>query len=275
MIMEHVIALLALTAMEIVLGIDNIVFIAILSDRLPAEVRNKARRIGLSIALVLRIALLSMLSWVMGLQDAVFQWTDLGIPVSWFDQTHEGWKEIVGVSWRDIIMLGGGLFLIAKTVHEIHGQTEGPGEEEAGSGGISFRSALVQIALLDIVFSLDSVITAIGMAQHIWVMIVAVIISVGVMMIFADRVSTFISANPSLKMLALSFLMLIGVMLVAEGIGTHVEKGYIYFAMGFSLIVEFLNLRVRSQQNLKKSNPAPNANAANANDATQSSDQQS
>lgn len=246
--MENVIALLALTAMEIVLGIDNIVFIAILSDRLPEEVRNKARRIGLAIALVLRIILLSMLSWVMSLKAPVFNWTDLGVPESWFDHSNEHWRELVGVSWRDVILLGGGLFLIAKTVHEIHSQIEGSEHENGNAKQLTFGSALLQIALLDIVFSLDSVITAIGMAQKVWVMIVAVIISVGVMMIFADRVSTFISKNPSLKMLALSFLMLIGVMLVAEGAGTHVEKGYIYFAMGFSLIVEMLNLRASARQ---------------------------
>lgn len=255
--MEQVIALLALAAMEIVLGIDNIVFIAILSDRLPEEFRNKARRIGLVIALVLRIVLLSMLGWVMGLKEPLFQWTDFGIPLSWFDQTHQGWQELVAVSWRDVILLGGGLFLIAKTVHEIHNQIEGPAKHDAGKGTLSFGAALFQIAILDIVFSLDSVITAIGMAQDRWVMIVAVIVAVGVMMLFANRISAFISKHPSLKMLALSFLMLIGVMLVAEGAGTHVNKGYIYFAMGFSLIVEGLNLRVRA-----KHSPAADHNVA-------------
>ena len=245
--MEQVIALLALAAMEIVLGIDNIVFIAILSDRLPENVRNKARRIGLAIALVLRIGLLSMLGWVMGLKAPVFEWTDFWIPLDWFDQTHESWKDVVEVSWRDLILLGGGLFLIAKTVHEIHNQIEGHSEHAQGKAKLTFGGALVQIAILDIVFSLDSVITAIGMAQDLWVMITAVIISVGVMMIFANRISEFISRHPSLKMLALSFLLLIGVMLVAEGIGTHVEKGYIYFAMGFSVIVEGLNLKAGSK----------------------------
>lgn len=245
--MEQVIALLALAAMEIVLGIDNIVFIAILSDRLPENVRNKARRIGLAIALALRIGLLSMLGWVMGLKIPVFEWTDLWIPLDWFDQTHDGWKDVVEVSWRDLILLGGGLFLIAKTVHEIHNQIEGHSEHAQGKAKLTFGGALVQIAILDIVFSLDSVITAIGMAQDLWVMITAVIISVGVMMIFANRISRFISQHPTLKMLALSFLLLIGVMLVAEGIGTHVEKGYIYFAMGFSVIVEGLNLKAGSK----------------------------
>ena len=274
--MEIAIALVALAAMEIVLGIDNIVFIAILTDRLPEEQRSGARRIGLGVAMVMRIILLLCISWVMTLTDPVFEMTDLGAPAEWFEvsvpnidpdevtdltetpetenESHDELvverahlKEIREVSGRDLILLIGGLFLIFKTVREIHEQTAG-GEHQAESEKkeLSFSGALFQIAMLDLVFSLDSVITAVGMVDEVWVMIAAVIISVGVMVLFANRISDFVSKHPSLKMLALSFLLLIGVMLLAEGIGTHVEKGYIYFAMAFSLVVEVLNMKVRS-----------------------------
>jgi predicted tellurium resistance membrane protein TerC len=264
--MEIAIALVALSAMEIVLGIDNIVFIAILTDRLPAEQRSGARRLGLGIAMVMRIILLLCISWVMGLTTPMFEWPDIGAPESWFMvENHaaslEGealseveiaieakhLEEIRGVSGRDLILLLGGLFLIVKTVKEVHEETAG-GEHHAETGKVvTFRGALIQIALLDLVFSLDSVITAVGMVDEVWVMIVAIIISVGVMVLFADKVSNFVSTNPSLKMLALNFLLLIGVMLLAEGIGTHVEKGYIYFAMAFALLVEVLNIKVREK----------------------------
>lgn len=271
--MEIAIALVALSAMEIVLGIDNIVFIAILTDRLPADQRSSARRLGLGIAMFMRIILLLCISWVMGLTTPVFEWTDIGAPESWFSVADDATgpdgeplseveiamaekhlEAVRGVSGRDLILLLGGLFLIVKTVKEVHEQAQG-GDHHAASGKVmTFSGALIQIGLLDLVFSLDSVITAVGMVDEVWVMIVAVIISVGVMILFANRVSEFVSANPSLKMLALSFLLLIGVMLLAEGAGTHVEKGYIYFAMAFSLIVEVLNMKVRTNT---PTDPAP------------------
>lgn len=247
--MEDVIALLALTAMEIVLGIDNIVFIAILTDRLPRERQSLARKLGLLLALGSRIVLLCTIKWIIGLTQPLFVWTDAGLPAEWFvanaEHTAEAAREMLEVSWRDLILLGGGLFLIGKTVHEIHGQLEGGHGHEAAPARVSFGRVLVQIALLDVVFSLDSVITAVGMADRLEIMIGAVVLSMAVMIVFADRISRFISQHPSLKMLALSFLMLIGVLLVSESIGTHVNKGYVYFAMAFSLGIELLNIRVR------------------------------
>lgn len=246
--MDQVIALVALTAMEIVLGIDNIVFIAILTDRLPAHQQSQARRLGLLLALIMRVGLLSAIKWIMTLTQPIFEWTSLGIPGSIFpgEPGSDALKEAVGVSWRDLILLGGGLFLIGKTVHEVHVQIEGD-HTRAQPKTMSFSAALIQIMLLDLVFSLDSVITAVGMADHLEIMVAAVILAVGVMVAFADRISRFVSRHPTLKMLALSFLLLIGVMLVAEGIGTHINKGYIYFAMAFSLVVEVLNIRVRAK----------------------------
>ena len=255
--MDLLIALVALAAMEIVLGIDNIVFIAILTDRLPEEKRSAGRRVGLSIALVMRIGLLLGISWVMGLTSPVFAWTDFGAPDAWFevaataefpDHEAERLNEVKTVSGRDLILLLGGLFLIFKTVKEMHEQIAGEHHFEGSKKPITFTAALVQIALLDLVFSLDSVITAVGMVDDVRIMIGAVIIAVGVMVAFADRISNFVSAHPTLKILALSFLLLIGVMLLAEGVGTHVEKGYIYFAMAFSLFVEFLNMKIRSKE---------------------------
>ncbi|MDA2930687.1 TerC family protein [Acidobacteria bacterium AH-259-O06] len=236
--MEWLIALIALTAMEIVLGIDNIVFIAILADRLPKHQQPRARRLGLSAALITRILLLLTLSWVLGLSEPVFLLSQLGIPETWLQ------AEIDEVSLRDLILLVGGLFLIWKSVHEIHAKVEGHEEGAKVSKASSFAGVLAQIAILDIVFSLDSVITAVGMARQLWVMIVAIVIAVGVMLVFAGAISGFVQRHPTLKMLALSFLILIGVMLVAEGIGTHIDKGYIYFAMAFALGVEVLNLKV-------------------------------
>ena len=235
--MEAMIALVALTAMEIVLGIDNIVFIALLSSRLPAEQQAKARRLGLLVALVSRVLLLLTLSWILSLEKPLFEWTALGIPESWLPE------EMNGVSVRDLILLVGGLFLVFKSVHEIHAKIEGSEHEHSAGGTATFRSVIAQIAVIDIVFSLDSVITAVGMAKEIWVMILAVVLAVGVMIIFAEKVSHFVEKHPTLKMLALSFLILIGVMLIAEGVGTHFNKGYIYFAMAFALGVEVLNIR--------------------------------
>ncbi len=227
---ENLIALATLTSLEIVLGIDNIVFIAILTQKLPVESQPRARRIGLLGAMFMRIGLLLLIGWVMGLTEPLF---------NLMERTFSG---------RDLILLGGGLFLVAKATWEIHDKLEG--EEAIGTpaGAASFGGVIVQIMLLDIVFSLDSVITAVGMAKSIVVMMAAVVAAVGVMMVFAESVSRFIEEHPTMKMLALSFLILIGVMLVAEGLGQHVNKGYIYFAMAFSLSVEMVNIAVRRRK---------------------------
>lgn len=238
--MEWVIALVALTAMEIVLGIDNIVFIAIVAARLPPEQQNKARTLGLLLALGMRVLLLLTLKWILGLTQPLFSLDDIGIPERWLGE------EVNHISIRDLILFFGGLFLIAKSVNEIHHKVEGDDHHRVTKVHATFTSVLTQIVLLDIIFSLDSVITAVGMAQDLWVMVTAVILSMCVMLIFAGRISAFVERHPTVKMLALSFLILIGVMLVAEGVGTHINKGYIYFAMAFSLVVEMLNIRVRS-----------------------------
>lgn len=229
--MEIAIALLTLVALEIVLGIDNIIFISILSSKLPEEKQKKARLIGLALAMIMRVLLLFSISLIMKLTEPLF--TVLG-------------NEISG---RDIILLVGGLFLIAKSTFEIHEKLEG--EESHGGKGkkqVSFGSIIVQIMLLDIVFSLDSVITAIGMVDELWVMITAVIVAVIFMMFTAGAVSDFVHKHPTIKILALSFLLLIGVMLVAEGFDQHISKGYIYFAMAFSVFVEMINIRIRTKQ---------------------------
>jgi len=237
---ENVTALIALTLMEIVLGIDNIVLIAILTGRLPEHQRAKGRVVGLGAALVMRILLLFAISWVVSLDEsAAFTFDGLGIP--WFDD-HEAVNE---VTWKDLVLLAGGLFLVGKAVHEIHVKIEGGGEQHKSPTKASFSSVILQVAMIDIVFSLDSVITAVGMAKELWVMVTAVIIAIAIMIIFAKGVSHFVQRHPTLKMLALSFLILIGVMLIAEAIGTHIDKGYIYFAMGFALLVEVLNLQIR------------------------------
>ncbi len=248
--MEYVVALIALTAMEIVLGIDNIVFIAILTGRLPKEQQKKGRQLGLALALVMRILLLLSISYVVRLKDPIFNldwlgaiFTSLGIGTEWLTE------DVSGISIKDLIMLVGGLFLIWKSVHEIHKKLEGEEEGHALPKKISFSGVLFQIAVMDIIFSLDSVITAVGMVKAdpagIWVMIGAVMLAIIVMLLFSEGISHFVEQNPTLKVLALSFLILIGVMLVAEGLGTDFNKGYIYFAMTFALIVEVLNLRVR------------------------------
>jgi predicted tellurium resistance membrane protein TerC len=221
------IGLLTLTALEIVLGIDNIVFISILAARLAAESQNKARQWGLALAMIMRVLLLLSLSWIMGLTRPFFA-------IAGFE-----------VTGRALILIGGGLFLIAKSTREIHHKIESTDERAKPAAHPSFVAVLVQIVLLDIVFSLDSVITAVGMVDEIGVMIAAVIVAIAVMMIFARPISGFIERYPTLKMLALSFLLLIGVNLIGEGIGFHIPKGYTYFAMGFSLLVEMLNLRLR------------------------------
>jgi predicted tellurium resistance membrane protein TerC len=232
---DNLVALFTLTVLEIVLGIDNIIFISILAGKLPAEQRARTRTIGLGLAMFMRIALLLSLTWISRLTAPLFTVVN---------------QEISG---RDLILLGGGLFLLAKSTWEIHHRLEGEQEDAAhgaeGAKGKARRpgvsGVIVQILLLDIVFSLDSVITAVGMANEIWVMITAVIVAVGVMMVSAGAVSGFIEQHPTVKMLALSFLLLIGMALVAEGLDQHIPKGYIYFAMGFSVFVEFLNIRAR------------------------------
>ena len=227
---DALIALATLTALEIVLGLDNIIFISILAGRLPVSEQKKARQLGLTLALVMRLGLLLSLSWVMSLTDPLF---------SVFSKT---------ISGRDLILILGGLFLIAKATYEIHHKLEG--DTEASSTGkaiASFSSVLVQILLLDVVFSLDSVIMAVGMAQQIWVMATAMVISVVVMLFSAAPLSGFVDRHPTIKMLALSFLLMIGVTLLVEGMGGHFEKGYIYFAMAFSLGVELLNMRARNK----------------------------
>ena len=231
------ISLLTLTALEIVLGIDNIIFIAILAGKLPAEQQARARKLGLMLALITRILLLLSLTWIMGLTKPLFT-----LPIL---QS--------GVSGRDLVLLLGGLFLIWKSVREVHEKLEDEdGHATAGRGRVSFASVIVQILLLDIVFSLDSVITAVGMADNIWVMITAVIIALGVMLVFATKISDFVNQHPTLKMLALSFLILIGVTLIGEGLHFHIPKGYIYFSMAFAFAVEMLNLKLRSKQKKQK-----------------------
>jgi predicted tellurium resistance membrane protein TerC len=242
-LVHDLIALVALTAMEIVLGIDNIVFISVVSSRLPPDQQKSARQIGLLAAMGTRILLLLTLTWIMRLTAPIFHLSDLGVAASWLREH----TEIDHFSWRDLILLGGGLFLIRSSVIEIHHKIEGQHDEQASKGRVSFRQVIIQIAILDIIFSLDSVITAVGMAESIWVMVAAVILAVAVMMVFAGSVSAFVEKHPTVKMLALSFLLMIGVMLVAEALGTHIEKGYIYFAMAFSLLVEILNLRAKAK----------------------------
>jgi predicted tellurium resistance membrane protein TerC len=241
--MDWLIALVALTAMEIVLGIDNIVFIAILAGRLPEHQQAKARNLGLAAALVTRLALLMAISWVIGLKEPLFSFESLGVRPEWLGD-HP--SEILEVSWRDLIMLGGGLFLIGHSVKEIHHQIE-PQDDHKSVEVSGFGSVIFQIAVMDMIFSLDSVITAVGMVEEdkIWVMVVAIVTAMAVMLLAAGTISAFVGRHPTIKVLALSFLILIGVLLVAEGIGTHFNKGYVYFAMAFSLIVEMVNMRVR------------------------------
>jgi predicted tellurium resistance membrane protein TerC len=227
---DNLVALLTLTLLEIVLGIDNIVFISILTGKLPKEQQPKAWRIGLSLAMFMRIGLLLSLSWVMGLTATLFA------PFG-----HE-------ISGRDLILLLGGLFLVGKATWEIHDKLEGGDHHgPGGKAAHSFGAVLIQILLLDLVFSLDSVITAVGMASSVYVMITAVVISIVIMLIFAQKIGAFVDRHPTIKMLALSFLILIGVLLVADGLGQHIRKGYVYFAMAFSLGVEMLNLRLRKK----------------------------
>ncbi len=227
---EAWIALGTLTALEIVLGIDNIIFISILVGRLPEKQRNFGRRLGLGLAMLARLGLLFSIAWVMGLT--------------------EPWFSVLGnaISGRDVILIGGGLFLLAKSTHEIHASLEGPTETMHSTATVTLGSVLVQIAILDIVFSLDSVITAVGLVEEVSIMAIAIILAVGVMLLAAKPIGDFVDAHPTIKMLALSFLILVGVTLIAEGFDVHVPKGYIYFAMAFSVLVEMLNIRLRRKQ---------------------------
>lgn len=224
---EAWIALVTLTVLEIVLGIDNIIFISILSGKLPEHLQAKARTVGLAAAMIMRILLLLSIAWIIGLTRPLFEVFDFA------------------VSGRDLILFSGGLFLLGKATHEIHDKLEGEGGADAVRVAPSFASVIAQIMLLDIVFSLDSVITAVGMADDVAVMIVAVVIAVAIMLVAAGPISTFVERHPTVKMLALGFLLLIGMSLVAEAFGQHIPKGYIYFAMGFSVFIELLNLRAR------------------------------
>ncbi len=235
------ISLVTLTLLEIVLGIDNIIFISILSSKLPQEQQKKARQLGLALAMITRVLLLLSLSWVMSLTSDLF---NMG---SWVNLTDEEWLKKLAISGRDIILIIGGLFLIYKSTHEIHLKLEGE-EDEGGSTKVhTFAGVITQILILDVVFSLDSVITAVGMAEHVEIMIAAVIIAVLVMMVSASSISNFVNKHPTVKMLALSFLLLIGVSLLAEGFDQHIPKGYIYFAMAFSILVEMLNLKMKKK----------------------------
>jgi predicted tellurium resistance membrane protein TerC len=226
---EAWVALVTLTALEIVLGIDNIIFISVLTGRLPEDERQRGRIIGLALAMLMRIVLLLFLAWIVQLTQPLF--TAFG-------------NEISG---RDLILILGGLFLLAKSTHEIHHNLEGLEGEETVKVQATFASVLIQVALLDLVFSLDSVITAVGMARHVPVMVIAIVLAVGFMMVFAKPIGDFVEQHPTVKMLALSFLLLVGMALVADGLEFHIPKGYIYFAMGFSVFVEMLNLKLRKR----------------------------
>lgn len=236
---EAWISLLTLTVLEIVLGIDNIIFISILSGKLPAHQQKKGRQVGLALAMITRVLLLLSLTWVMTLTTPLF---NLGALVN---VTDPEWLEKLAISGRDLILIIGGLFLIYKSTHEIHDKLESEEDKEIKGKVYSFSGVILQILLLDIVFSLDSVITAVGMAEHVEIMIAAVVIAVIIMMVSASTISNFVNHHPTVKMLALSFLLLIGVSLLAEGLDQHIPKGYIYFAMAFSILVEMLNLKMK------------------------------
>lgn len=230
---ESLVTLFTLALLEIVLGLDNVIFIAILAGRLPQEQQAKARQVGLILALGTRVLLLLSLSWIMGLVEPLFAIAG---------------KEFSG---RDVILLAGGLFLLAKSTIEMHHSLEGHAETQKSSAAQSFLGVVTQIAILDIVFSLDSVITAVGLADELVIMIIAIVLAVGVMLLFANSLSAFIEKHPTVKMLALSFLLLIGMSLVAEGLHFHIDKAYVYFAMAFSVFVELLNIRLRAGKPVK------------------------
>jgi predicted tellurium resistance membrane protein TerC len=229
---DGLVSLLTLCALEIVLGIDNVIFISIIASRLPAEQQNKARLTGLAAALLIRVSLLFAISWIIGLKDDLFVI---------FGE---------GISGKDLILIGGGLFLIAKSTSEIHGKMAGVGHhtsDAAKKAAQNFAAVILQIILIDIVFSFDSILTAVGLVQSLTIMVIAVIVSTLVMILFVNPVSRYVDANPTIKMLALSFLIMIGLLLVAEGFEIHFPKGYIYFAMAYSFVVELLNIRLRKK----------------------------
>ncbi len=272
--MDWLPALLTLTLMEVVLGIDNLIFIAILAGKLPVQQQARARSVGLMLAMLMRLGLLFSITWVMSLTQPVFTLRGLGVPESLLTgaghataggaaQSPAGVGAATGaatgamtgvginaaineVSVRDLILFFGGLFLMFKSVKEIHHKLEGAADHAAAAGPVSFRGVILQVILLDLIFSLDSVITAVGMAKQLWVMVAAVVMSVGFMLAFAGAISDFVNRHPTFKVLALSFLILIGVTLMAEGLGTHISKGYIYFAMAFAFAIELINMKVRT-----------------------------
>jgi len=227
---EALVAFLTLTALEIVLGIDNIVFLVLVVDKLPQAQRNSARKLGLSLAMILRIALLLSISWVMNVTTPFF---------TLFEHP---------ISLRNLVLIGGGLFLIAKSTLEIHEKVEAHSSKPKKTKNLSFQSAIIQILALDLIFSLDSVITAVGMVNRVEIMVASIVLAVLIMILFSEKISQFVSAHPTIKILALSFLILIGLMLVIEGLGQHINRGYIYFAMGFSLAVELLNMKTRASE---------------------------
>lgn len=227
---DGLVSFLSLTLMEIVLGVDNIIFISILTARLPPEHQAKARTIGISLAIVIRIGLLFAISWLIGLSEPLFSLFELDITT------------------RDLILMAGGLFLIYKSTTEIHEKLEGHEEQKKDIKYLTMQAAIFQIVLLDIVFSFDSILTAIGLVDNIWIMVAAVVISMGIMLLSAKKISDFVNEHPTVKMLALSFLLMIGVLLIADGFHVHVPKGYVYFAIFFSLLVEFLNLKMKKNK---------------------------
>ncbi len=240
---EAWLALLTLTFFEVVLGIDNIIFISIVSNRLPVEIRAKTRNMGLLLAMVVRILLLLTITWVMKFKEALFT-----VPANFIFQ------EELPISGRDLILIFGGLFLIAKSTREINHEMEGEDDEEdgAGTGKSNVAGIIVQIILLDLIFSFDSILTAVGLTEHVIIMIIAVILSIGIMIIFSGSISNFIHKHPSMEVLALGFLILIGFMLFLEGLHKDVPKGYIYFAIVFSMIIEMVNIRVRNRRKKAK-----------------------
>jgi predicted tellurium resistance membrane protein TerC len=252
-------ALISLVVMEIVLGIDNLIFISILTNKLPAESRAKARNIGISLALIMRLALLGSIAWIVGLVQPVFDLGLIGPPGEHGEATWE-----TAFSWRDLILIAGGLFLVWKATTEIH-HTMDPDTHKsedapvAGRAVMNFGAAIVQIIVLDIVFSIDSILTAVGMTDHLAIMFIAVIAAVTVMLVASGPLARFINANPSVVMLALGFLLMIGMVLIADGFGIHVPKGYVYAAMAFSAFVEILNLASRKRKAKKADAPADKA----------------
>ena len=235
---EGIVSLLTLTFLEIVLGIDNIVFISLTAGRLPEAQQKKARNTGIILALIVRIGLLLGVSWIIGLKDPF-------ITIRNFE-----------LSFRDLILILGGLFLLGKSTSEIHAKLEGSGEEQLNVKVLTLQAAVVQIILLDIVFSFDSILTAVGLVENVLIIIIAIVISLGVMLLFAGKISAFIHQHPAMKMLAISFLMMIGLVLVVEGLHVHVPKGYIYFSMAFALGIELLNMKIRKKQKQRSgSNP--------------------